>query len=145
MLVFLLLLVEIKHLLYQIMYLSSADQSIQPFLSLLFLSRKELIILLKHLVICEPASHAGSVECALKVRYQLPLTQLASEVHLRVFLLDFCGDTGFAYLLEVENGVDQLVILIFDFFNEGTEVRALKEEFLVLVKQIVDVYSVGVH
>ena len=77
MLVFLLCIVKIEYLFYQLMYLSATDQSVEAFFSLLFLSREELIILFDHLIVCESASHTRGVKCSLEISNKLALTHLA--------------------------------------------------------------------
>ncbi len=64
---------------------------------------------------------------------------------MHIFLFDLGRDLRLHNLLEVEDGIDQVVEVILHFLNHRAEVRALKQELLVLVEQIVYIHSVLVH
>lgn len=89
MLVLLLMLVEIYHLLYELMYLPATDKGVESFFRLLFFCGEKGIVLFNHLIIGETASNTGRVESTLEDLNQLSLRELTHYVFMHIFLFDF--------------------------------------------------------
>jgi len=145
--VFLFCIVEIYDLLDQLVYLPATDKRIESLLSLLLLLLEERVILLDHLVIGQSRPHTRRAEGLRKKLNQIALVKLARQILalLQVLLLQLLGYGSLDYILEVEDGIDEVLVVVADVLDEREEVRVVEEEVLVLVEQVVYVHPVVAH